>query len=849
VLAQLQAISAAEAALIEADASLVRVRSGVANARQRADAASQLKAAEQALADLDSQAAAVEAQQQNAQKLQRTVEAQRRALDAAAASLKSSLELRATAEEGVRRASSGEAEQARKLKAAELERTAAELGARRVQLEMQRSEVERAQAAVEATSLAEQALAQSRSKLSAADQQLKAAEAALASANDERDLARSLEAYGRWRAAEDANQHAQETRQQLLTQEQQAGSFEAEARALRERHAARAAELSERREKLPTPVRLKQLQALQRDLGHAEAALGGGLSIRVTPRSSIALRANIDRMQRDVDALTGELTLEAQRSALLAIDDLVEIEITAGAAERRREVAELRQRMSGEAGPVLEKAAVASLDGIESALAALSQEDAAAATLHQQAESRAAEARACRERAALLAKQLDTQPVQDVAAKRAAIGSISLDVLEPRWRKLGTHWETRAQAERERSEQLRAEAARRCSELEQQKQHASYQNETGEKVLRERSEQASAAAKVLAGRSAQAVLAELAEVSERQAELTQLQAALAEQSGVERVQAEQALAQASQAHAEAQVAHDEKQRGLEAAQAELNAALGGARVQAEQLAKLDRAAVVARLQLRAAELQACPTEPLASEADAAAAEDAVMRARRLLGEHKENLHKGQGALTRVGGAQLADRLQQAEEALVIATAREHDLRVDAEAWRLLHQTLAAAENEESDHLGAALGRPVGEKLQELTGGRYRDLGFDQHMTAQQLQAEGAMPSAGVLEGLSVGTRNQLATLVRLTIASQLKSAIILDDHLVHTDPQRLAWFRDLLRRTALDTQVLILTCRPEDYLDRNELPSAEPVLDLAGGSVRAIDLSRVLRRWGAGGAR
>jgi len=41
---------------------------------------------------------------------------------------------------------------------------------------------------------------------------------------------------------------------------------------------------------------------------------------------------------------------------------------------------------------------------------------------------------------------------------------------------------------------------------------------------------------------------------------------------------------------------------------------------------------------------------------------------------------------------------------------------------------------------------------------------------------------------------QLATLIRLTVAEQLKSAIILDDHLVHTDPKRLAWFRDVLTR-------------------------------------------------------
>lgn len=84
-----------------------------------------------------------------------------------------------------------------------------------------------------------------------------------------------------------------------------------------------------------------------------------------------------------------------------------------------------------------------------------------------------------------------------------------------------------------------------------------------------------------------------------------------------------------------------------------------------------------------------------------------------------------------------DRLQQAEDALQSALAQEHERRVDAEAWRLLHETLAAAENEESDPLGAALGRPVGDKLIELTGGRYRDLGFDQHLTPKSSSSPAA----------------------------------------------------------------------------------------------------------------
>jgi uncharacterized protein YhaN len=260
---------------------------------------------------------------------------------------------------------------------------------------------------------------------------------------------------------------------------------------------------------------------------------------------------------------------------------------------------------------------------------------------------------------------------------------------------------------------------------------------------------------------------------------------------------------------------------------------------------MDRKAAEQRLQLCAAKLSACPSAPLASESDVVEAEKTLARARQGFAEQLEERHKAEGALTRVGGAGLQDRIVQEQEALNTARARERELSIDANAWKLLREALTQAETEESEHLGVALGRPVSEKLKELTRGRYEEIGFDQHMTAGRLKVDGATPDSDVLEALSVGTRNQLATLVRLTIAGQLKSAIVLDDHLVHTDPARLGWFRDVLRKTALETQVLIFTCRPEDYLAHDELPTKEATQDLAGGAVRAIDLTRTLQRWSA----
>jgi hypothetical protein len=105
------------------------------------------------------------------------------------------------------------------------------------------------------------------------------------------------------------------------------------------------------------------------------------------------------------------------------------------------------------------------------------------------------------------------------------------------------------------------------------------------------------------------------------------------------------------------------------------------------------------------------------------------------------------------------------------------------------------------------------------------------------------PAADVLGALSVGTRNQLATIIRLTIADQLKAAIVLDDHLVNSDPARLVWFREALRKTALNAQVIVLTCRPEDYLADADLPGDAAARDIGGGSVRAIRFEAVVKRW------
>jgi DNA repair protein SbcC/Rad50 len=198
----------------------------------------------------------------------------------------------------------------------------------------------------------------------------------------------------------------------------------------------------------------------------------------------------------------------------------------------------------------------------------------------------------------------------------------------------------------------------------------------------------------------------------------------------------------------------------------------------------------------------------------------------------------------VGGAVLDDNIVRVQEALDASRERERSLELEASSWQLLRDVLREAENEEGNQLGRALSGPVTARLRALTASRYGNVLIGPTLQALGIDGVLGAPAESVLAALSVGTKDQLATLLRMTVAQELCAPIILDDHLVHTDPERLTWFRRALRETAALTQVIVLTCRPQDYLAADEIPAGgDPARDLAGGALRAVDLGRVVRRW------
>jgi DNA repair exonuclease SbcCD ATPase subunit len=206
-----------------------------------------------------------------------------------------------------------------------------------------------------------------------------------------------------------------------------------------------------------------------------------------------------------------------------------------------------------------------------------------------------------------------------------------------------------------------------------------------------------------------------------------------------------------------------------------------------------------------------------------------------------NIHEAQGALRQVGGAVARERLRDASEAFELAERQERETEAEYEAWKLLLDQMKEADAAQSSNLGQALVPAITGRFQELTQRRYQTV----QLTAQ-LGTEGIVVSGTVRSPaqISVGTREQLSTLYRLSLAEYLDTAIVLDDQLVQSDDTRMDWFRALLTEKARGFQIVVFTCRPSDYLAASALvPQGSAVhADTDGGFVRAVDLGRALRR-------
>ena len=160
---------------------------------------------------------------------------------------------------------------------------------------------------------------------------------------------------------------------------------------------------------------------------------------------------------------------------------------------------------------------------------------------------------------------------------------------------------------------------------------------------------------------------------------------------------------------------------------------------------------------------------------------------------------------------IGERLAECESELALAERAVMVLRTEVDALALLDEEFARAEaGSRAQYLGPVLDR-ITPYLQMVLPGAEMTMG--EAYRPQSLQRQNRAEPASQL---SLGTREQVAVLVRLGLARLLADTgeplpMILDDALAYADDQRIAASFAGLQQAARHHQVIVLTCREKSF--------------------------------------
>jgi energy-coupling factor transporter ATP-binding protein EcfA2 len=168
--------------------------------------------------------------------------------------------------------------------------------------------------------------------------------------------------------------------------------------------------------------------------------------------------------------------------------------------------------------------------------------------------------------------------------------------------------------------------------------------------------------------------------------------------------------------------------------------------------------------------------------------------------------------------------------------RYEEEQLNDKALRMLY----AFVEETNGRREALFAKPVLERVapwfEELTGKKLGGLDLGAHNDLDTLTLTGVDRPVR-FEELSTGTADQLALLIRLAFASLLTSPerlgrmpVVFDDPLVNADSERRSRFKRIFEDVSQGAQIIVFTCRPEDYVDL----AGSAVALRSGGSVASL---------------
>lgn len=592
--------------------------------------------------------------------------------------------------------------------------------------------------------------------------------------------------------------------------------------------------------KLPPSGALAPMRRLAHDLAAARGALDVGLALAIEPLKPLDLRIRRDGTLLETTSAQQTVEFEANTELEIGIGDVATLRIRGGRSDARERVRALDQQWAQEVVPHLAAAEVPDLDGLDSKIAE-------GVMLDAQVKEKNNESQAFETQLAPLAEA--ARGLQDATQRadacRTALGVVPSESLFADLELLGPD---PAQALRARRVELskRVESARvRATES------ASHSTVAEDRTTNLRALWEAAASKrdealaTFPGGVEAALSASERKLSEANSEK--------QNAGADLEALDQTIASrkrnideaASSACTQLEIAND----GVETAQQNLTTAITGHAEHTGRLAELrkrrdteDLSAAQFRLQEAKSHHAALPIpERNVNQDQVDAAKKLAQSARSDYEANEAEIQRARGRLEQVGGAVARERLRDATEAFELAERQEKETEGDYEAWKLLLEEMKAADAAQASNLGQALAPTVAGLFQTLTQQRYQSVQLGAQLSTEGVVVHGASRPA---IRLSVGTREQLSTLYRLALAEYLQTTVVFDDQLVQSDGNRMDWFRALLAEKARFFQIIVLTCRPSDYLG-----TATPVLDRpnahadqADGFIRTIDLEQMVQR-------
>ena len=587
---------------------------------------------------------------------------------------------------------------------------------------------------------------------------------------------------------------------------------------------------------LPDADKIDALATLQTDLQVAEAKLQVGISVDIRPSRQIAARIRIDDGPPQDTVLTEAKSLNASALLQLILDDVGEIDIRGGSLEARQEAKDLRRRWRTRTSRLFKRLGVTELADIRAKQSDCNARLEQAEALEHEAQSATAGAEAAADAGSASMVEQHDKTVDRL--EQRMISSLSgkrhLEGIMQQHASASQSDEAALEQERDSLKQAVDDRAAQARALEQQlaKDEGVLETKRQELVAQEHQQRAASDAlsqpwAVVLEQAGEALERLGSERQEKQQEIESLEHNLTS----ELDQARAAVQQASGLVENADQTIATLTAQAEDAQRDLDRRTGEVATRRELATGEDLQAAQAAFTELQSRLEGLPRP----ETDVTGAQrtEGDARVEEATAQHdgvQAELQKAEGALQQVGGHAVQEKLDQADEAVQAIDRREHELDLDYGAWQLLRDTLQEAEGEDAVHLGKALVDPITKRMAQLTGGRYGNLLIGPKLKTEGVELEGTRRD---LEALSVGTREQLATVLRLTIADALGSTVVLDDQLVQSDASRMDWLRAFMMECADRFQILVFTCHPEEYKSRRTRKKS---------GVRLLDLTRYVQR-------